>query len=91
MKRIIKQDGPKSTDRALVVGKLRSPNIDFGDLTEQEAKVVSVSNFHDAEYEYFINHWLISNHFRDSVGGPENAGVGGSIPSLATLISITYR
>jgi len=27
---------------------------------------------------------LISNHFRDSVGGPEKAGVGGSIPSLAT-------
>jgi len=29
---------------------------------------------------------LISNHFRDSVGGPEKAGVGGSIPSLATNI-----
>jgi hypothetical protein len=28
---------------------------------------------------------LISNHFRDSVGGPEKAGVGGSIPSLATI------
>jgi hypothetical protein len=27
---------------------------------------------------------LISNHFRDPVGGPEKAGVGGSIPSLAT-------
>ena len=27
---------------------------------------------------------MISNHFRDSVGGPEKAGVGGSIPSLAT-------
>jgi len=27
---------------------------------------------------------LISNHFRESVGGPEKAGVGGSIPSLAT-------
>jgi hypothetical protein len=27
---------------------------------------------------------LISNHFCDSVGGPEKAGVGGSIPSLAT-------
>jgi len=27
---------------------------------------------------------LISNHFRDSIGGPEKAGVGGSIPSLAT-------
>jgi len=27
---------------------------------------------------------LISNHFRDSVGAPEKAGVGGSIPSLAT-------
>jgi hypothetical protein len=27
---------------------------------------------------------LIPNHFGDSVGGPEKAGVGGSIPSLAT-------
>jgi hypothetical protein len=27
---------------------------------------------------------LISNHFDESVGGPEKAGVGGSIPSLAT-------
>jgi len=27
---------------------------------------------------------LISNHFGDSVGGSEKAGVGGSIPSLAT-------
>jgi len=28
---------------------------------------------------------LISNHVRDSVGGPEKAGVGGSIPSRATI------
>jgi hypothetical protein len=27
---------------------------------------------------------LTSNHFGKSVGGPEKAGVGGSIPSLAT-------
>jgi hypothetical protein len=27
---------------------------------------------------------LTSNHFGNSVGGPEKAGVGGSIPSLAT-------
>jgi hypothetical protein len=27
---------------------------------------------------------LILNHFGDSVSGPEKAGVGGSIPSLAT-------
>jgi hypothetical protein len=27
---------------------------------------------------------LISNHFGNSVSGPEKAGVGGSIPSLAT-------
>jgi len=27
---------------------------------------------------------LIPNHFGDSVSGPEKAGVGGSIPSLAT-------
>jgi len=29
---------------------------------------------------------LISNHFRDPVGGPEKAGVGGSTPSLATIL-----
>ena len=27
---------------------------------------------------------MIPNHFGDSVSGPEKAGVGGSIPSLAT-------
>jgi len=27
---------------------------------------------------------LILNHFSESVSGPEKAGVGGSIPSLAT-------
>jgi hypothetical protein len=30
---------------------------------------------------------LISNHFGESVSGPEKAGVGGSIPSLATTPS----
>jgi len=36
---------------------------------------------------------LISNHFGDSVSGPEKAGVGGSIPSLANIIpsSVTGR
>jgi hypothetical protein len=29
---------------------------------------------------------LIPNHFGDSVSGPEKAGVGGSIPSLATIL-----
>jgi hypothetical protein len=28
---------------------------------------------------------LISNQFVESVSGPEKAGVGGSIPSLATI------
>jgi len=28
---------------------------------------------------------LIANHFCDTVSGPEKAGVGGSIPSLATI------
>jgi len=31
---------------------------------------------------------LISNHLRNSVGGAEKAGVGGSIPSLATNIPV---
>ena len=30
------------------------------------------------------------NDLADSVGSPEKAGVGGSIPSLATMFSITY-
>jgi hypothetical protein len=33
---------------------------------------------------------LISNHFGESVSGPEKAGVGGSIPSLATMFSSAY-
>jgi hypothetical protein len=34
---------------------------------------------------------LIPNHFAVSVGGPEKAGVGGSIPSLATNIFIALQ
>ena len=37
-----------------------------------------------------MNIRLISNHFGDSVSGPEKAGVGGSIPSPATIFSSTY-
>jgi hypothetical protein len=33
---------------------------------------------------------LISNRFRDSVSGPEKAGAGGSIPSLATIPSNNF-
>jgi hypothetical protein len=58
MKRIIRQDGPKSTDRALVAQKLRDSNIDISDLTEKEAKAIHITDFHDSEYEYSINHWL---------------------------------
>ena len=58
MKRIIRQDGPKSTDRALVAQRLRDSNIDISDLTETEAKAILVTDFHDSEYEYSINHWL---------------------------------
>ena len=58
MKRIIRQDGPKSTDRSLVAQKLRNSNIDISDLTEKEAKAIRVTDFHDSEYEYSINHWL---------------------------------
>ncbi|HXQ74309.1 MAG TPA: hypothetical protein VN844_27640, partial [Pyrinomonadaceae bacterium] len=58
MKRIIRQDGPKSTDRSLVAQKLRDSNIDISDLTEKEAKAIRVTDFHDSEYEYSINHWL---------------------------------
>src|SRR5215218_3287046 len=58
MKRIIRQDGPKSTDRALVAEKVRQSNLDISDLTEKEAKAICVTDFHDSEYEYSINHWL---------------------------------
>lgn len=58
MKRIIRQDGPKSTDRALVAQRLRESNIDILDLTEKEANAIRVTDFHDSEYEYSINHWL---------------------------------
>jgi len=34
---------------------------------------------------------LILNHLALSVSSPEKAGVGGSIPSLATFFSITYK
>ncbi len=34
---------------------------------------------------------LISNHLAVSISSPEKAGVGGSIPSLATMFSISYR
>ena len=36
-------------------------------------------------------HPLIPGLLANSVGGPEKAGVGGSIPSLATMFSITCR
>ncbi len=36
-------------------------------------------------------HPLIPDHLANSVGGPEKAGVGGSIPSLATMFSIAYK
>ena len=58
MKRIIRQDGPKATDRALVAQKLRDSNIDITALTEEEAKAIRTPDFHDSEYEYSINHWL---------------------------------
>jgi hypothetical protein len=58
MKRIIRQDGPKATDRALVAEKLRTSNIKVDDLSEQEAAAIRVPDFHDIEYEHSINHWL---------------------------------
>ena len=57
MKRIIRQDGPKATDRALVVQKLRD-SVDLSALTNAEAKTILAPDFHDSEYEYSINHWL---------------------------------
>jgi len=58
MKRIIRQDGPKATDRELALQKLRESNMDESVLTEQESKAIHTPDFHDIEYEYLINHWL---------------------------------
>lgn len=58
MKRIIRHDGPKATDRELALQKLRDSNLDESVLTEQESKAIHTPDFHDIEYEYSINHWL---------------------------------
>lgn len=58
MKRIIRQDGPKPTDRELALEKLRAANGDISALSVEEARAVQVTDFHDSEYEYSINHWL---------------------------------
>jgi hypothetical protein len=58
MKRIIRQDGPKTTDRGLAVEKLREVKGDISDLSADEARAIHVTDFHDIEYEYSINHWL---------------------------------
>jgi hypothetical protein len=58
MKRIIRQDGPKATDRELALQKLRDSNMDECVLTEQESKAIHTPDFHGIEYEYSINHWL---------------------------------
>jgi hypothetical protein len=58
MKRIIRQDGPKPTDRELALEKLRAANGDISALSVEEARAIHVTNFHDSEYEYSINHWL---------------------------------
>lgn len=58
MKRLIRQDGPKATDKELALQKLRDSNMDESVLTEQEKKALYKNDFHDIEYEYSINHWL---------------------------------
>jgi hypothetical protein len=55
-------------------------------------KAISVDGRAGRQCPNFLRHklfvlndiWLISNHFGNSVSGPEKAGVGDSIPSLAT-------
>lgn len=58
MKRIIRQDGPKATDRALALQKLRESRMDDSVLSEQEVKAIHTTDFHEDRYEYSINHWL---------------------------------
>lgn len=58
MKRIIRQDGPKATDRALVAERIRNSNIDISEISDEDSKVLLERDFHSSEYEYSINHWL---------------------------------
>ena len=57
MKRIIRHGGPKATDRALVLQKLRESQIDVSALSEDEAKALAI-DLNDVQYEETINYAL---------------------------------
>lgn len=58
MKRIIRQDGPKATNSALVAERIRNSNVDISEISADDRKVLLERDFHSSEYEYSINHWL---------------------------------
>lgn len=58
MKRIIRHEGPKATDRALALQKLRETQMGLSALSEEEAKAIHIIDFHDDRYEDTINYAL---------------------------------
>jgi len=58
MKRIIRQDGPKATNSALVAERITNSNTDISEISDEDSKVLLECDFHSSEYEYSINHRL---------------------------------
>lgn len=64
MKRIIRHEGPKATDYALVLKAWREKysHVDFSTLSDEESKAahdeMPITDFHDTEHEDTINYAL---------------------------------
>lgn len=58
MKRIIRHEGPKATDRALALQKLRESQMDISALSDEETNAIHTIDFHDDRYEDTINYAL---------------------------------
>jgi hypothetical protein len=65
----------------------------YGNIVEPKPSQVSPNHPNRSDPEVICNHelTLILNHLALSISSPEKAGVGGSIPSLATIKSVVYR
>jgi hypothetical protein len=65
----------------------------YGNIVEPKPSQVSPNHPNRSDPEVVCNHelTLILNHLALSISSPEKAGVGGSIPSLATIKLVTYR
>ncbi len=63
------------------------PREQYANIEEPQCSYISLNGLKTlrATAQKSQQHALISNHFAYPVGGPEKAGVGGSIPSLATI------